>query len=213
MDSFLFLIPILLAIGVLILIYTIYQNTLKKIVEQFRTLAHELDIVYIEPKGGFLSGYPTLEGTFLGRPLKVYMYTKNYGRSRKVFTAFTIQVDNIGEGNLKLFREQIYHKIGKSFGMIDLQLGNEQFDSQYIVQSYNLAFAKEVLHGKLIERLLKSHARFKGVLELRNDEIRYKEMCQLTNDLMRKHLVDMIDLAETIANRVEESFDSHQIGH
>jgi hypothetical protein len=55
---------------------------------------------------------------------------------------------------LEIYKEDIFEKISKFFGMQDIDLGNSDIDHQYIIKSDNPGFARHFLDHEIQEFLL-----------------------------------------------------------
>ena len=101
-------------------------------------------------------------GRFSGRPAMSFQYTYNTG-SGKNETTHTYHVISVALPAylpyLQLTPEGLGDRIAKTLGGQDLQFESEDFNKAWRVQAGQVKFAHDVLHPRLMERLLRPDAR------------------------------------------------------
>lgn len=194
-------------------IYLITQKQYQTITQNFQILADKLQLRLDVPELNFwqklfVSRYPELNGLFEERyNLRIYMYSTGSGKSKKIYTGFSISCSNSKRRSLMLSREGVFQKIGKAIGMQkDIELRDEEFDSRYILKSSDSLFVKELFADPdLREFFIKyDYAFVMGRLNLMNDSLEFQRTGILNTDYERKRIVVAIRLAVKIAERLEE---------
>jgi hypothetical protein len=205
--------PLLFAGVVFTIIYFIIQKQLDSINRNFLVLAERFNLDLQLPEQSFwgrmfMTKYPELHGLFEEQyNLKVYMFVRGSGKSKKIYTAFSLLCKNPRQQSLKIHREGILQKVGKAIGMQgDIELRDEEFDKRYIVKSEDSLFVKELFADPAFrEFFIKyDYAFAEANLRLERDSIEFQRRGILNSEFERKRLVVAIRLAVKIAERLEE---------
>ena len=100
-------------------------------------------------------------GTFAGRPALSFEYSYRTG-SGKNQTTYTFHVVAVTLPtylpNLELTPEGMGARLAKAFGGQDIQFESEEFNRRWRIQARDHKFAHDVLHPRLMERLLRPDA-------------------------------------------------------
>lgn len=67
-----------------------------------------------------------------------------------------------------IYQENIYHSIGKVFGLQDVKTGHDEFDNKFIVQTNNEDKIKKLLSNKRIREIIKANPNVN--LEVKGDD-------------------------------------------
>jgi hypothetical protein len=67
----------------------------------------------------------------------------------------------------KIYPEGLSGKIGKFFGMQDIQIGDSQFDEGYMIKSNNESKVKALLHSSRVKQLVEAQPKIE--LQIKND--------------------------------------------
>ncbi len=170
----------------------------------WRELAESAGLTF-EP-GGFL-GSPRVTGTYRGHTLTLDTFTRGTGKSRQVYTRIVLFVNNQENAYLALYQEGVFSKIGKFFGMQDIQVGDEDLDRKFIIKSRPENFAASLLLiGNLRQRLLESGSLN---IELDGRELHFERIGVLTNQENLRSVFDLLsDLAAAVERTEGASFDA-----
>lgn len=176
---------------------------------QLSILARNLGLHYNKPSSNwdFIWGkYPTIEGNIKGIPFYGYMYSKGSGKNQVTYTAFTLTLEgkNLTGKSLTVYKEGFFSKIGKAFGGQDIQIGNEDFDKNYIIKSNDEFFAKKALHLKVRQILLRKMPNMGGVLLLEGNKLNYDAVTTLVNDSKREDWEAVIGVFVELANEFKD---------
>lgn len=103
---------------------------------------------------------PQLEGEVSGFPVKVDFHKRGSGNAKSVWTRFKLGVPFL-PGGLELKREGFLSGISRVFGVHDIEVGDEVFDSQVLVKGHNKGAILDFLTPDRradIRRFLESHS-------------------------------------------------------
>ena len=147
--------------------------------------------------GGLVRTPPRVTGTYRRHPLTLDTFTRGSGKSRTTYTRLVLFVNNAANVYLALYQESVFSKIGKFFGMQDIQVGDEEVDRRFIIKSKPESFAAGLFTGiSLRERLLQ--ARVLNV-EVDGRELTFEQVGVLTDVDYLKFLFDLLtELAEAV---------------
>jgi hypothetical protein len=95
---------------------------------------------------------PTVGGTYRGRPLQLYTFTRGSGRSKSTYTAVSIATNSPAGWSLSLRPERWYDPLAKSLGMKDVEIGDAMFDQRFRVNANPPEIAIAVLRGNEVLR-------------------------------------------------------------
>lgn len=165
--------------------------------KSWRELAESTGLTF-EP-GGFL-GSPRVTGAYRGHSLTLDTFTRGAGKNQHVYTRIVLFVNNQDNAYLALYRESVFSKIGKFFGMQDIQVGDEDLDRKFIIKSRPENFAASLLLiGNLRQQLLEAGA---VNIELDGRELHFEQLGVLTN---QEYLRSLFDLLSDLAAAVERA--------
>lgn len=100
-------------------------------------------------------------GTFQGRQAVsfVYRYTTGSGKNRSTTTHHVVAISLPAYlPTLELTNEGLGAKVAKTFGGQDLEFESEAFNRRWRVEARDAKFAHDVIHPRLMERLLRPDA-------------------------------------------------------
>ncbi|MEX1376423.1 MAG: hypothetical protein AB1Z23_03005 [Eubacteriales bacterium] len=105
-------------------------------------------------------------------------YTVSTGKSTMTFTRMRAMFINKEEFAFKIYKEGFFAKIGKFFGMEDIEIGDEMVDKKLIIKSENEFLIKDLLAKEDIRQKLKEIKYINLCIEKKlyeNKEHLYKE--------------------------------------
>lgn len=103
-----------------------------------------------------------MTGRFQGRPALsfAYSYTTGSGKDRHTYTFHVVAVALPAYlPTLELTPDGLGAKLAKTFGGQDIQFESEDFNRAWRIEARDLKFAHDVVHPRLMERLLRPDAR------------------------------------------------------
>lgn len=92
------------------------------------------------------TGFPVLELPLKGSKLRC-TYHSSGGKNPIFYTDIFIEFEKPYEYKLRIYPEGFFSKIGKSLGMQDIEIGDPDFDGQYIIKCNNPDSAMQVVNS------------------------------------------------------------------
>ena len=203
--------PIGLGVGVGYLVLKLATRRKEQIKQQFTLLADNLGCQVNIPEKLFMNidkGFPSIDGMLDGKPIHVYMYTVGSGKNQRTYTAFKIKTTNRYSYTLAMYKEGFFSKLGKGLGMQDIEIGDPDFDKQFIIKSNDDYFIKEILDDALKSHFLQVTDKMKGEFKMKGDEITYSEMMFLVTKNKRSDFEQVIYLGSAISDAVTKFSES-----
>ncbi|MCB9233518.1 MAG: hypothetical protein H6581_17815 [Bacteroidia bacterium] len=165
---------------IFVIAFAISKNTFKRLNEQVQKLADEmgLEAYLVEPKAfSFRPDYPTIRGKLGESDVTVYFYKTGSGKHQQFWTAADLTVYNPGRKTFKILKENFLTKIGKVFGGQDIQVGDPEFDKEFILKSNDEGFFTSLLSDPIRDQMMRVWVERKpaGNLELQGNRLKYVE--------------------------------------
>ena len=95
-------------------------------------------------------------------------YVVSTGNSIQVFTRLRAPFLNKSGIRFKIYREGFFQRLGKKFGMQDLEIGLKAFDEAFVIQGTSRNYIRKILDDKRIVELIEAQPKI-------NFQIRDKE--------------------------------------
>lgn len=199
--------PILMFMGFIAFIVVIAKLAKKekqKVHANYQKLANTLQLNLIQPPKvlGLFTPYPKLNGNLGNLPFELYSYTTG-GKNKTTYTTFKIYAETVTE-NFNIYTEGFFAKIGKKFGMKDVNLGKEELDKAFIFKSDNDAFIQALITNEIGTMLLHLKPNMHSGLKLKNGIVSYTSIGHISNDNKYTEFEKMIALAYKVTNRAIE---------
>lgn len=201
------LLVILFTIAFIYLIFYLVKRTHRLLVKEWTILSKRLQMQLHLPttKWGVLTGkYPALTGKYKDFQIDIIMYNKGHGDSKVTYTQYAILLANDRAFNLHLYKEGFFSKVGKFFGMQDIQFNHEKFDESYIIKSDNEMAAKRVLNNRIRQLLLRNMPKMRGEFSKESNMLIYKEVLSLVNEKNRKSWLNSLHTGIEIAKEIDQ---------
>ncbi len=197
-----------LAVGALVVLVFAFVIFLvvsqrKKLKAHFAELGTRLGCSARIPEG-FFGGFPSLDGTYRGRPLKVFMFTRGSGKNQSTYTAFDLDVFNPGGFGFHIFEQGFFTTLATKFGMEDIQTGDPDFDREFIVQASDESLLVNFLTPTIKQRFMEmagKHVAF-GI-KLEGGRIHYETQGTVASMPFMEKLIEFIETASDCAEQVE----------
>jgi len=119
--------------------------------EVWRQLCAEIGAQYVE--GGFWKG-DKVQATHGPWTITLDTYTVSNGKSSTVYTRMRAPFEDPDGFRFTVYREGIFSAIGKWFGMQDIEIGDEDFDRDFILKSNDGSKLRELLGSSRIRELI-----------------------------------------------------------
>ncbi len=124
--------------------------------EIWRQLAEEIGADYVD--GGFWKGdkVQASEGQWT---ITLDTFTESSGKHSQTYTRMRAPYVNADGFQFSIHREGFFSGVGRFFGMQDLEMGDPQFDEDFVLQGNNEAKVRELLQDDEVRRLLQAQPR------------------------------------------------------
>lgn len=180
---------------------------------QYELLSSELDAPL---QGGdpYLPQFPILnlvkrpkyiEGDWRGRHLHIHNFSRGSGDNRSTYHAIKLSVQQQNSNlTFKLGAEGFFSKIGKTFGMQDIQTGDPEFDQAFVVKSNDETFIHSAFLPEIRAQFLAIGQQFKfGSLELSRKNLNYNHRGYLNQEQDRQRAVALVRAMADLAAAIE----------
>ncbi|HEX9985919.1 MAG TPA: DUF3137 domain-containing protein [Thermoanaerobaculia bacterium] len=119
--------------------------------EIWRQLSAEIGAQYVE--GGFLRG-GRVEARHEGWLVTLDNYAVSTGKTTIVFTRMRAPFENRDGFRFRVYRKNIFSDIAKWFGMQDVAVGHEPFDTEFIIKGNDEARLRRLFADAEIRELI-----------------------------------------------------------
>jgi hypothetical protein len=127
----------------------------RKVLENLTGLATRLGLELKRKPAKFgFEPAPTVEGRYRNRPIRFYNYTTGSGKSRRYWSALSVDIGNDNGLTLELASENFLTRMATALGMQDIAIGDPAFDTAFLIRSNNAAYAAAALLPEIRARLL-----------------------------------------------------------
>lgn len=204
----------IMALAIFIVVRRAGRSSEKKINAHWQWLSEKLgglEVVGGEPLYpdkkwlGFLRSPLRLEGVFRNCNIKIYNYVVGSGKNSTTYSTVRIVGPNPKGLSFHFHREGIFSKIGKTFGMQDIQTGDMTFDKMFIIKASDPDFIKVALLRQIkngFYDVWEKHGS-QGTLALDGDELQYNEVGTIRNEKVRERFAAAADLLVDLRGTVE----------
>ena len=156
MDSL--LIVLLLAVGVVAVIYQVHRGRLSR--EAWRRTAARLGLRTVP---GSLFKSTALEGNHQGVAVRVDTFTRRTGKSSTRYTRFRVRYPSLDLG-LNLKAEGFFSGVTKFLGAPDVRVGHSDFDDRVLVRGHRPEELRRFLTAERRMRILRAFAQHRQLL-------------------------------------------------
>jgi hypothetical protein len=158
------------------------------------------------PFGRF--GTPEVRGDFEGRAVKLWTYTVRHGRSSTRYTTMQMSLKNPSNYKLSIRRQTGLDGIGKALGMQDIEIGDAEFDREFVIKSTPETVAKALFGGgSMVREAVRRVPR--GGIEINGATMIYKQTNLLTDS---EALYNILNSLREIANAIEDTSSGEREG-
>lgn len=118
----------------------------------WKALAHELGLQYID---GELFDDPSMYGTYRGAKVNVQTEVRGTGKNAGVYTVVETPLSALVPGDLEVYLDGFFQKVGKRTDGQDIQVGDAELDSIFVIKGVDRDRIRDLLtHPKVKSRLL-----------------------------------------------------------
>ena len=115
--------------------------------------------------GGLFFGKPTLRFNHYNEPVKIYNLRTRYS----CITYIEIYLSQRVDQTIKIYKESIASKIGKTLGMRDIQIDNPDFDEKIIIKASDERFIRKILTFEIQNKILSLMEKYSFTISLNNN--------------------------------------------
>ena len=152
----------------------------------------------------FIKKPTKVSGTYRGGTLEVWHFTRGSGKNSSPYIGMKVGLENRRDLSFKIYKEGFFSKIGKTFGMQDVRVGNTAFDKTFIVKCSDPDFIRTALLPEIMEKFFVAFEQHgaKGTIQLEGDEIYYEEGGRIRSEANRARFVALVDLCVDLRETV-----------
>lgn len=146
-----------------------------------------------------------MEGSYRNYSLKIYNYTVGSGKNSTTYSTARIFGENSKDLTFEFHREGMFSKLGKMFGMQDIETGDTKFDKMFVVKSSDPDFMQVALLPEIKEKFYNVWEQHKahGTIRLKGDELCYDEVGTISNKQIRERFAATADLLADLRGTIE----------
>ncbi|WP_196888478.1 hypothetical protein [Aureivirga sp. CE67] len=126
-----------------------FTDTFGKRKKVWKNFAQEIGAEHVD-KGYFSTDYILYK--YKNWELKLDVYSTG-GESQIYYTRLRVAVENFSGFKMHIYQENMFNRIGKIFGLQDIQIGDFHFDPKFIIKGNNPNKLQQVL----ADRSLRNH--------------------------------------------------------
>jgi hypothetical protein len=153
--------------------------------------------------GLFRRPLPFMTGSYKNYRLSLHTEIRGSGKHRQAYTILNISVP-AAYADLEVYREGFFSKIGKAFGMQDIQTGNADFDKRFMLRSKDENFALDLFDMNLCGKLIDAIPYLSSGIYIKNKNMSYAEAGSLSSNRLRDRFIQVIPLCMEIISRIEQ---------
>ena len=139
---------------VLCFIIVIFPLIIVLSLRQYRTMKNLMEQQAMK-RGGTVTGsylLPVLK--FPYRNLSIVVTSVPGSKYRQAKTEASMTLQKPASANLTIVKESVGTRLGKALGATDVQIGNDEFDREFLIKTQEETFARNVLNFTLQQKLL-----------------------------------------------------------
>lgn len=131
-------------------------------------------------------------------------FTQSEKKSSAYITEFSWALNSKIADRVIISKEGIISAFQKQFGVDDIEIGNPEFDSKFLIKCDNPNRVKNLLTPELTALLLKRERQIRGTIIVQHQEVHYQESGVLLNKNDLKRILKLIELCRLIAVETEK---------
>jgi hypothetical protein len=208
-----FSIVIIFIIVIFLVVAIVASNFQEKIKENMAVLGQRLNLEYKFNKPSTFSAFlrythPELVGVISERyPIRIYIKVKGSGKNQVYYMAFDLDSRTNKPYRFTLMHEGFFRKIGKALGMQkDIEIRDDEFDSQFIIKSDNALFAKQLLVDPELRDVFLNQYNLlnNGEFKIENGKLFYEGIKSIYNSREIDNMEGLVKMALVLVKRLEE---------
>lgn len=171
--------------------------------DHYVRLGQQFGITVMKPNiGYFMPPLARLEGTYRSIVLSLHTEKRRSGKNTYVYTVMNIRLFGNPGFEFKLVKEGFFQKIGKAFGMQDIQIGNETFDKLFVLKSPDENRARQIFDMMFCNKLVENEKSIRSAITLNNGVMHYEEMMMMNSEDNLNRISTVINLCTEIAEKI-----------
>lgn len=171
--------------------------------DHYVRLGQMLGINVVKPTiGYFMPPMARLEGPFRGLYLSIHTEKRRSGKHTYIYTVLNLRLSANPGFEFRLIKEGFFQKIGKAFGMQDIQTGNEAFDKAFVLKSADQHRALQVFDMMLCNKLVEHEGTIRSTISLANGTIHYEEMMMVNSESNLNRVAFLTQICTEIAEKI-----------
>lgn len=171
----------------------------KKSREAWARVAIALGLDYTE---GSFFGIGAIEGEYQGYWVRIDTFSRGSGKNSKTYTRIQTFLNPPLSLGLAVYREHLFSGIGKMFGAQDIEIGDNAFDSRFLVKGADSDAVLRLLSPDLRKQLLLYDDRV-GALNINDERVYYEARGMLTDQATIEHVLAG---QQVVAQRLTRAF-------
>lgn len=174
--------------------------------ENLGRLADELRLEVVESGKRTVFGQPapTLAGMVRGRRVRIYSYSTGSGKNRTQWCAIAAVVKNTSGITLRISKENVFTRVGRTFGLDDVATGDAGFDRQFYLKSNKPGFVRIAFFPEIRERFANAwNAHARGSISADGNEVKYAETGSFSKAAVCGRFPGMVELVCDVCDLVE----------
>jgi|GEM_PF-3413878 len=176
-----------------------------KVFNQLMTLGKNLDLhVTHNQRPNLKFKYPKAYGHLDQKPVTVETIVVSDGNSNRIYTQVEVENQFPNMDHLTIYIEGYMDRIGKKFGMQDIEVGSADFDKLYVVKSNDELFARNILDPKICVALVNMAGEMKGKILYKKNKVQYKILGAMNTDAKRKHIERIVFVCLEMIKHIDE---------
>lgn len=191
---------------ILVILASVWSiKSFQKLRETWRLLGRHLGVNADVPEqwSDYMGGiFPSLSGKIDGFTFFATMEARAYGRDTLTFTCLSVELSRWREKTLSIYTESLLDKLGKKLGEQDVELGTPIFDEQFIIQSNDEQFARQILSSD-VRALVLQCLRLSGNLKIQDGKLIYEEIWTVKYEDDREAMLELVPLFIQIAKKIQ----------
>lgn len=140
-----------LGAGMFSIAMMLISRSISKRNQHWQQLASDLGLMF---SPGDFTHYPQLNGKLDGIRIHATILQEGSGKNARYFASVTAEVSGRLPAGLHLAPEGVFQRLGKLFGVQDIQVGDAELDAHFIIKGADAHGITEILHEPQVRRAL-----------------------------------------------------------
>ncbi len=143
-----------------------------------------------------------LEGMWNGMPFIIYEQMQGSGKNQTLVTIAVIE-DAPFDFDFRIGKEHLFSKAGKLLGMNDIEFGDNEFDSQFLIKAENEDRFRSFFNYKLQAELSNLKKDLKAPIKVKKGAVNYTQYGPITNTNDFKSFEKVVDFMFQLIKEAE----------